>query len=109
MTTTPSPMYQRLRTARARLHLTQATVAERTGIGASSLSEFENGAREPSLGQLQVLATLYQRSLTWMLGEEAETEGEPIVLWRQRPAAEQAAAISARFLRLSEQYRNLEL
>jgi len=109
MPPTPAPIYQRLRTARARLHLTQATVAEKTGIGASSLSEFENGAREPSLGQIQALATLYQRSLTWMLGEEAETDGEPIVLWRQRPPAEQAAEISARFLRLSEQYRNLEL
>ena len=106
---TPEPLHLRLRSARARLHLTQAAVADRTGIGASSLSEFETGTREPSLGQLQALANLYQRSLTWLLAEEAEVEGEAIVLWRQRPPAEQAAEISARFLRLSEQYRNLEL
>jgi len=99
----------RLRSARLRLHLTQTAVAEQTGIGASSLSEFESGTREPNLSQLQALATLYQRSLAWMLGEGADIEGEPLVLWRQRPPAEQAAEISARFLKLSEQYRNLEL
>jgi len=105
----PTPLYERLRTARTRLHLTQAAVAEQTAIGASSLSEFEKGTRDPSLAQLQSLATLYQRSLSWMLGESAEHEAEPIVLWRQRPADEQAAEVGARFLRLSEQYRNLEL
>ena len=105
---TPS-LCQRLRSARTRLKLTQAAVAERTGIGASSLSEFETGTREPTLSQLQTLASLYQCSLAWMLGDGADGEGEPLVLWRQRPPAEQATEIGARFLQLSEQYRNLEL
>lgn len=106
---TTIPLHQRLRSARSRLHLTQAAVAEKTGIGASSLSEFETGTREPSLGQLQALAGLYQRSLAWMLGDGDDGGSEPLVLWRLRPPADQAAEISARFLRLSEQFRNLEM
>lgn len=97
----------RLQSARERLHLTQPQVQERTGIGISSLSEFENGHRQPSLSQLQALALLYERSLSWLLGEGGQHE--QVVLWRERPESAKAAAVGARFLRLCEQYRNLEV
>jgi Zn-dependent peptidase ImmA (M78 family) len=79
---------------------------ERTGIGESSLSEFENGKREPRLGQLQKLADLYQRPLSFLLGEG----GIPVetVLWRERPNDETAGRVERELLSLAGQYHNLE-
>jgi Zn-dependent peptidase ImmA (M78 family)/transcriptional regulator with XRE-family HTH domain len=97
---------ERMAYARKRAGLTQAQVGERTGIGESSLSEFEHGKREPSLSQLQALASLYRRSVAFFLGE-----GQPapeVVLWRKRPESG-AEGTEAEFLRLCEQYHNLEV
>jgi Zn-dependent peptidase ImmA (M78 family)/transcriptional regulator with XRE-family HTH domain len=96
-----------LQYARHRACLTGPQVKERTGIGESSLSEFENGRREPNLNQLQNLAELYRRSATFFLAE-GPIAAEPAVLWRKRPAQD-AEEIEVRFLRLCEQYHNLEM
>lgn len=96
----------RLKYARDRSGLTLAEVAERTGVGQSSLSEFENGKREPRMAQLQALARAYRRSVGFFLDEgpiPVET-----VLWRQRPQSPAAEEIEATFLRLCQQYHNLE-
>lgn len=103
----PMHLASRLRKARERVQLTQEEVQARAGIGPSTLSEFENGHRQPSLRQLQALAVLYQRSVGWLL-EDTDTAEDEVVLWRARPTAEVAAKIEARFLALSEQFRNLE-
>jgi Zn-dependent peptidase ImmA (M78 family)/transcriptional regulator with XRE-family HTH domain len=97
---------ERLKYARERAGLTGAQVRERTGIGESSLSEFENGKREPSLSQLQSLAQGYGRSIAFFLAEGPIAEEK--VLWRQRPP-QGTEVIETRFLRLCEQYHNLEL
>ncbi len=98
---------QRLRHARRKAGITLREVEERAGIGQSSLSEFEAGKRAPRLAQLQALAEVYRRSIAFFL-----VEGEPaseVVLWRQRPDGDAAAEIEGRFLRLCEQYHNLEV
>ena len=41
---------------RKALHITQAQLAERTGINRSVLSRMENGTHKPSLDQLEALA-----------------------------------------------------
>jgi len=86
--------------------MTLAQVEERTKIGKSSLSEFENGKREPSLSQLQALAAAYRRSVAFFLAEGDIPQ--ETVLWREKPVArcEETEAI---FLRLCEQYHNLEV
>ena len=97
---------QRLRYARECCGFTLAQVKERTGIGESSLSEFENEKREPRLSQLNALARTYRRALSFFLAE-----GEPrheVVLWRERPA-NQRADVEGRFRLLCEQYHNLEV
>jgi len=98
---------ERLRYARNAMNLTLAQVGERTGIGLSSLSDFENGKREPRLPQLRELADLYRRSTSFFL-EEGELPVE-IVLWRQRPTSPNAEEVQARLLRLAEQYHHLEV
>ena len=101
------PLHDRLRHARQRAALSGAQVHDRIGIGESSLSDFENGKREPSLSQLQKLADLYRRSVSFLLAEGPIT-AEPAVLWRMRPQ-ENAEEIEVKFLRLCEQYHNLEM
>ena len=96
----------RLHYARERMNLPLREVQKAIGIGQSSLSEFENGKREPSLSQLQKLAKYYGRSLSFFL-EEGPIPREA-VLWRERPA-DSSEKIESEFLRLSEQYRNLEV
>lgn len=101
------PIHDRLKYARQRAGLSGTQVKDRTDIGESSLSEFEKGKREPSLSQLQKLAGLYRRSVAFFLAEGPLTT-EPAVLWRMRPA-QNAEEIEVRFLRLCEQYHNLEI
>ena len=96
----------RLRYAREKSALTGSQVRERTGIGESSLSEFENGKREPSLAHLQRLAQVYRRSLEFFLAE-GPVEELAVVMWRQEP--ENSAEIEARFLQFCERFHNLEM
>jgi Zn-dependent peptidase ImmA (M78 family)/DNA-binding XRE family transcriptional regulator len=102
-----SKLGQRLRSAREALGLTQQMVEETTGIGASSLSEFESGKREPRLAQLRSLADCYRKPLNYFLSEE-----EPIqhlVLWRQKPDFPEVARLEAEFQLLVRHYHFLEV
>lgn len=99
------PLCTRLKYARQAMNLTLADVEARTEIGQSTLSEFENGKREPRLLQLKMLAELYRRETTFFL--EDGPLGQEIVLWRQRPTSPNVQSIQADFLRLAEQYHNL--
>ncbi len=98
---------ERLRYARERAGLTLRQVVERAGIGESSLCEYENDKRHPSVSQLQVLAGTYQRSVAFFL-EEGSIPRE-VVLWRSQPDPSIAAEVEGHFLRLCQQYRNLEV
>ena len=95
---------ERLKYARERAGLTQADVSARLGIGESSLSEFERGKREPAVSQLAALAGAYSRPVAFFL--ESGPLPVEVVRWREEP--KEARAIEVRFLRLCEQYRNLE-
>ena len=102
--TTIASLGDRLKYARERAGFTQTLVCERSGIGESSLSDFERGKREPALAQLATLADIYRRPAAFFLS----TDPLPVevVRWREKP--EQAEEIEVRFLRLCEQYQNLE-
>lgn len=95
---------ERLQSARLRAGLSQAEACRRAGLGESSLSEFENGRRDPSLAQLTQLAAVYSRSVASLLTDDPIAE--QTVLWRERPV--EAPTLEVEFLRLAEQYANLE-
>lgn len=97
---------QRLRESRDRLGLSQDDVAQRTSIGVSTLSEFENGKREPRLAQLKQLAQIYHRNLAFIL-DDSSLEPD-VVLWRSRPDSLIANTLEAQLIELAEQYRLLE-
>jgi Zn-dependent peptidase ImmA (M78 family)/DNA-binding XRE family transcriptional regulator len=95
---------RRLRERREWLNLKQAELADATEIGISSISEFENGKREPTVSQLKRLAAALGTDVAQLLSvEEPQVEA---VRWRERPA--NAERIEARFLKLCRQYRDLE-
>jgi Zn-dependent peptidase ImmA (M78 family)/DNA-binding XRE family transcriptional regulator len=96
---------KRLLEARERSGLSLAEVRQRTSIGESSLSEFENGKREPKLKQLVQLAEVYSKPLSFFMSEDIEVEDK--VLWRTRPI-DGAELHECRFLKLCGQYRRLE-
>lgn len=100
------PIGERLRYARERAGMTLRQVEERTNIGESSLSEFENGKREPRLSLLQALAEAYRRSLDFFLSDEPLPR--EVLLWREQPPSPLCEEIEGEFLRLCEQYHNLE-
>ena len=97
---------ERLKYARKHSGLTLAQVQERTNIGKSSVSDFENGKGEPKLSHLQTLAELYRRPFSFFLAEGPIPH--EVVLWRERPA-NSPRQLEAEFLRLCEQYHNLEM
>jgi Zn-dependent peptidase ImmA (M78 family) len=97
---------ERLKHARESLKLTLAEAKNQTGIGESSLSDFENGKREPSLTQLHTLASAYKRTLSFFLEDSAVSSD--VILWRKRPQ-EGAEKIEASFRQLCERYQNLEI
>lgn len=96
---------KKLEYARNRAGLTLGRVEELTGIGKSSLSEFENGKREPKLGQLQQLAQVYQRAVSFFIDDQPLPAER--VLWRERPE-DNPEELENRFLKLCSQYRKLE-
>jgi len=97
---------ERLRAARNRIGLTLAQVSEKTDIGTSSLSEFENGKRDPSSAQLVRLAKAFHVPVGYFYGEVELTAEK--VLWRHKPDSPTVEDAEARFVELCRWYRNLE-
>lgn len=65
---------ERLRTARAVRGLSLAALARQASIGKGSLSEIENGTRNPNLSTLYALGGALGVPLSWMLAEHAGAE-----------------------------------
>lgn len=71
----------RLKELRSSRHLTQREVAERLGIGVSTLGMYEAGKREPDLDTLKALAQFYNVTVDYLLGnEDAELSPEEQLL-----------------------------
>ena len=99
---------RRLKNARDAIGYTLEKAEKESGIGASSLSEFENGKREPKFSQINVLAEVYKRSIDFFLTDKLPVE--PVMLWRDGPGSqEEKKETEAEFRRLCQQYHKLEL
>lgn len=99
---------RRLEEARHAIGYTLEKTSEESGIGKSSISEFENSKREPKFSQLSKLAEVYKRTIEFFLTEERPVE--EVMLWREVPdAEEEKKAIEAKFRQLCEQYYRLEV
>ena len=97
----------RLKFARKSIGFTLAQAEAASGIGRSSLSEFETNTREPRFSQLAKLAEVYQRAIEFFLTES--TLSGPVMLWREKPSNEEGMKpVEAQFRQLCEQYHRLE-
>ena len=98
---------ERLRIAREAIGFTLEKAAKESGIGASSISEFENDKREPKFSHLSKLAEVYKRHIDFFL--TAKLPAEPAMLWRDGPGNfEEMKETEAEFRRLCQQYHRLE-
>jgi Zn-dependent peptidase ImmA (M78 family) len=98
----------RLKMARKAIGYTLKKAGEQSGIGESSLSEFENSKREPKFSQLSRLANLYKKNMEFFLTDEPIVQS--IMLWRDKPDTEaEQKRTEAEFRQLCEQYRRLEI
>jgi len=97
----------KIKIAREAIGYTLKKVSEQTGIGESSLSEFENNKREPKFSQLSKLAQAYKKKIEFFLTDKPIIEN--VMLWRDKPDNEEARKTEAEFFQLCEQYRDLEI
>jgi Zn-dependent peptidase ImmA (M78 family)/DNA-binding XRE family transcriptional regulator len=98
---------ERLRIAREAIGFTLERAAKESGIGASSLSEFENDKREPKFSHLSKLAEVYRKTVEFFLTDDAIIQDT--MLWRDKPGAEEGKKTEAEFRQLCDQYRRLEV
>lgn len=66
----PQLIGERLRAARAERGWSLGHLAEMAGIGKGSLSEIENGTRNPTLSTLYALSNSLGRPMSWLLAEQ---------------------------------------
>jgi len=98
----------RLKTARNAIGYTLEKASSESGIGESSISEFENNKREPKFSQLSRLAETYKKKTEFFLTDKLIIEN--VMLWRDKPNnEEEARKTEAEFYQLCEQYRDLEI
>lgn len=99
---------QRLKIAREAIGYTQEKAALESGIGKSSICEFEKSKREPKFSQLSKLAEIYRKTIDFFLSDELPIEN--LMLWRDAPSIEEEIKqTEAEFRQLCQQYHNLEL
>jgi Zn-dependent peptidase ImmA (M78 family)/transcriptional regulator with XRE-family HTH domain len=95
---------QRIKTARTALGLSLSDLKERTGIGESSLSEFETGKREPKISQLNKVAKACSRPFSYFFVDRESAHAN--VLWRLRP--DNHVEVELKFVEMCRTYSDLE-
>lgn len=106
MTTPQDPLAEhrvvgaRLREARLAVGLTQADTASALGISRPAVAALEKGTRKVSGLELRRLARLYQRSVGWLLGDDAQPVATDAVL--QRATAELSQHDKEQVLRFAQ-------
>jgi len=99
---------KKLKIARKSIGYTLEKASQESGIGKSSLSNFENNEREPRFSQLSKLAEVYRRAVEFFLTDELPPK--ELMLWRAAPNnEEEIKKTEAKFRQLCEQYHNLEV
>ena len=98
----------RIKIAREAIGYTLEKASAESGIGQSSLSEFENEKREPKFSHLSRLAEVYRKKIDFFLAEGLPAP--ETMLWRDKPSVKgEKERTQAEFRQLCEQYHTLEV
>ncbi|MHC4806619.1 MAG: helix-turn-helix domain-containing protein, partial [Planctomycetota bacterium] len=99
---------KRLKIARNAIGYTLERASQESGIGQSSINEFEHNKREPKFSQLSKLADIYKKKIEFFLKDKPIIE--KVVLWRDKPSTEgEKKQTEEEFYQLCERYRDLEI
>jgi transcriptional regulator with XRE-family HTH domain len=93
----------KLREAREAKKLSQADLAERTGLQPSAISHFETGRRAPSFDNLKKLADALEVSTDYLLGREVAPAPGPLYDSLFRHAGNISADALESLTRIAEQ------
>lgn len=74
---------QRFKEALLDAHLTQQELADKTGIGKSSISQYCNGTNCPARDRAEILGRALKVNPVWLMGFEAEKNDEAVLLFEQ--------------------------
>ena len=98
---------KKLQIAREAIGYTLEKSALESGIGKSSICEFEKEKRAPKFAQLVKLAKIYHKTVEFFLSDQVFAKN--ILLWRCKPDSADFKETEAKFTELCEQYHKLEL
>jgi len=98
---------KRLQFARNAIGYTLKQAEDKSGVGISAISEFENSKREPKFSQLSKLANAYKKDVTFFLSDQPLDKS--LMLWRKAPPDDERKKTEAEFRQLCQQYHRLEL
>jgi len=99
---------RKLKIAREGIGFTLKRASEESGIGESSISEFENSKRDPKFSHLSKLAEIYRRPVEFFLTDKPMLAD--LMLWRDPPCvAEEMKQTEAEFRQLCQWYHRLEM
>lgn len=62
----------RIRDYREKFNLTQSYIAEKLGVGANAVSQWETGSRSPSVRNLRMLADVFNCSVDDLLKQDCD-------------------------------------
>ena len=89
---------QRFKEALNENHMSQQELAEKAGVGKSSISQYCNGTNCPARDRAEIIGRILNVNPAWLMGFESEKDNEAILL------AEKFKALSkedrATFMRL---------
>ncbi|TGD36362.1 XRE family transcriptional regulator [Brevibacterium aurantiacum] len=80
----------RLKEARETLGITQEDAATAVGIPRTAIVSMERGTRNVSATELSVMASLYRRSVPWLLGEPSDAPVDGNALFRATASLSEA-------------------
>ena len=89
-----SELGDRLTELRKYFKMTQAIASERMNIGRSTLNNYENGIREPSIDTLKSIADFYDVTVDYLLGRTEDstsrlTHGQQLLLQASKNATDE--------------------
>ena len=99
-------MYERLKSARKAMHLTQELVANQMGMARTTIVAIESGKRDVSASELAAFAELYGISMDELVHGRAPAEGKTARFAREfaeLPAMDQAEIIN--LMQFKKRYR----